>query len=144
MSDDVECLVCGRRMQFLGTHIRRVHGMTAAEYRETFDLARSIPLASASFCENARLRMNERIQIGAVDYSHLPLAVEAARAAGRGHIATAVRSQRSETARATRPGDGARLPDGARRADGRDADRARETQRLRRSRKRDQLSVDNR
>ena len=133
--DDVECLICRRKMQFLGTHIRRVHGMNASDYRANFDLPASFPLASASYCEQSRRRTNERIAAGSMSYDHLPLAVEQARSAGRGFIATGVRIARSETAAKNRPGDVNRLPDGGKRADGRDANRARKAQQERRARK---------
>ena len=134
MTDDVQCLECGKRMQFLGTHIRRVHDLTAKQYREAHDLSASTPLASVSFCEQARRRTNERIALGLMNYDHLPLARDNARDAGRGYIATSIRKRRSETAAKVAPGATNQLPPGAKRADGRDADRARIAQQRRRSR----------
>ncbi len=133
--DDIECLVCKRKMRFLGTHIKRVHGMTAAEYRQEYDLPASFALASPSYCEQARRRTTERIALGAMTYEHLPRAVEEARNHGRGYIATSIKQIRSETAKKTRPGDARLLPPGARRKDGRDADKARKAQQKRREKK---------
>jgi ROS/MUCR transcriptional regulator protein len=130
--DDVECLICRRKMRFLGAHIKRAHGVSAAEYRAEFDLPASTPLASASYCDQARKRTNERIKAGSMTYDHLPLAVDEARAAGRGYIASSIREQRSKLTETMRPGDKRRLPAGYKRADGRDADRARLTQQRRR------------
>ena len=119
-------------MQFLGTHIARVHGMTAKQYREEFDLPASTPLASASFCEQARRRIVERIALGDMTYEHLPKASEAAQDAGRGYIASEIRSQRSGTAKRVRPGDTHSVPDTPRSV------KRREAQRRRRSQQREQ------
>lgn len=134
--DLVACLVCSRRMKFLGTHIKRVHGMSAKGYRETFDLPASTPLASASYCEQARQRIVGQIESGSMQYDHLPRATAAARDAGRGYIASSIKRLRSDTATRSRPGDAHMLPPGAKRADGRNVERARiAQQRRRRARK---------
>jgi hypothetical protein len=109
--------------------------MAAKQYREKFDLPASVPLASVSYCKQARRKTNERIETGSMNYDHLPLAVDEAKKSGRGFIASASRQARSEAAKRARPGDHSMLPPGSKRADGRDADRARETQRKRRMRK---------
>jgi hypothetical protein len=37
IEDTIECLLCGRRLHVLGaSHLPRVHGMTAEQYRERF------------------------------------------------------------------------------------------------------------
>lgn len=46
-TDSVICHVCGRAFQSLGAHVR-VHGMTAAEYRNEFGLLRSRALSARS------------------------------------------------------------------------------------------------
>ncbi|MFE7277256.1 MucR family transcriptional regulator [Streptomyces sp. NPDC057623] len=47
-ADTVICHVCGRAFRSLGAHVR-VHGMTAAEYRQEFGLLRSRALSARSF-----------------------------------------------------------------------------------------------
>jgi predicted transcriptional regulator len=34
----VKCLICGKRFRQVGSHIVQIHGMTAREYREEFNL----------------------------------------------------------------------------------------------------------
>lgn len=104
-ADDVQCLFCGLWGPFLGTHIRRRHGLSATLYRQVFDLRRHAGLASDSYRAAQRDRMNKRISAGTVSYAHLPVAVETARTAGRGFISTDVSRVRSQTATAVRPGD---------------------------------------
>jgi hypothetical protein len=34
----IKCLICGKDFRQVGSHITQVHGITAREYRETFEL----------------------------------------------------------------------------------------------------------
>lgn len=47
-ADTVLCHVCGRAFRALGAHVR-VHGMSAAEYRQAFGLLRTRALSARSF-----------------------------------------------------------------------------------------------
>ncbi|NEA99323.1 MucR family transcriptional regulator [Streptomyces sp. SID13726] len=49
-ADTVICHVCGRDFRSLGAHVR-VHGLTAAEYREEFGLLRTRPLSARSLSQ---------------------------------------------------------------------------------------------
>ena len=131
-ADDVQCLVCGLWGQWLGTHVRRVHNMTAAEYRQRYDLPSGDGMASASLRRAASERAITMIRDGVITYDHLPEAVDAARSASRRMSGAGRDRQRAATADA-RPGDHHKLPPGAKRADGRDAAVARVAQQRRRT-----------
>jgi predicted transcriptional regulator len=45
------CLVCGQRLATLKRHLRVVHGLTSAEYREAFGLGRDYPLVAPVYAE---------------------------------------------------------------------------------------------
>jgi hypothetical protein len=130
--DDVQCLLCGKWGPFLGTHIKRVHGLTAAEYRQRFDLRAREGIASASYRARKKEAARGLIETGVLCYDHLPRAVEAARHAGRRMSPSARDAQKASVAEA-RPGDHSRLPPGAKRRDGRDAAWARIAQERRRA-----------
>jgi len=131
-ADDVQCLVCGLWGQWLGTHVRRVHKLTAAEYRQRYDIPAGDGMASVRLRSEARERANTMIKDGVLTHDHLPRAVEAARAAIRRMSGTGRDRQRAAMADA-RPGDHAKLPPGAKRSDGRDAATARVAQQRRRA-----------
>ena len=133
-ADDVQCCVCGLWGQWLGTHIRRVHGISASQYRQDYDIREGDGLASRSLREAARVRAHDMIAAGVLTYDHLPNAVEASKLAPRRMSASAREHQKKATAMA-RPGDHHKLPPGAKRADGRDADIARLTQQKRRAKR---------
>ncbi|WP_454878615.1 MucR family transcriptional regulator [Serratia inhibens] len=80
----VECLECGKRFEFLPVHIKRMHGLTADEYRERYNIPAGIPLAGKAYREMQRLKLVAMQKGGVIDYSHLPNAEKAARRAGRG------------------------------------------------------------
>ncbi len=123
------CRICGRGFRFLPTHLRKAHEMTAAEYREMFDLPAGEPLASESY-RAAHVEKMRRMQVdGRITYDHLPEAVAAARDADRPAKRGADRDAHAERMQVVRPWEVNQLPPGAKRADGRDADRAREYQR---------------
>lgn len=50
----VQCHVCGRAYHSLGTHVGRVHRMTADEYRDAFGLRRATGLISPRLAEIRR------------------------------------------------------------------------------------------
>ncbi len=82
--DSVECLECGKKFAFLPVHIKRMHGLTADEYRERYNIPAGIPLAGKAYREMQRLKLIAMQKDGVLDYSHLPRAEKAARRAGRG------------------------------------------------------------
>lgn len=127
--DKIQCLECGRWFRAIGSHLVRVHGMTAREYRQRHDLPASYKLASESLRESQSQRTREMIADGTMRNDPLA-ASEAARNAGRGYRTTADRAAQAE--RATNI-PRTIIPDGGRRADGRDAVRARLAQRRRRA-----------
>ncbi|TPW52405.1 hypothetical protein FKD06_07830 [Serratia sp. SRS-8-S-2018] len=82
--DLVECLECGKKFEFLPVHIKRMHSLTADEYRERYNIPAGIPLAGKSYREMQRQKLIAMQKDGVLDYSHLPKAEKAARRAGRG------------------------------------------------------------
>lgn len=140
-TDDVQCLVCGRWGQWLGTHIRRVHGLSKRQYRERYDLPADGALTSRKIRNSISDGVRTAIADGRITYDHLPRALEAARAAPR-RVSGAGRDARSAATTFARPGDHSQLPIGARRADGRDAAVARIAQQRRRAIRRAQKIAD--
>lgn len=133
--DEIECLECGRRFEFLPAHIKRAHGLSAAEYREKFNLPAGTPLAGRAYRDMHRRKLAALVNSGRLTYEHLPTAVEAAREAVRAPRTDFDLAAQTEHAKNIRR---KQLPPGARRADGRDADRAREYQREYRARRKQQ------
>lgn len=132
--EKIECLECGQRFAFLGNHLRRVHGISADEYRIAWGLPATVPLAGTAY-RAAHAEKIRRMQAeGTLTYDHLPAAVEAARHAGRTPKSEMDARAQSERVAQLRPVDAHRLPPGARRADGKNADRVREYQRAYRAR----------
>lgn len=124
--NEIECLECGRRFAFLPAHIKRMHGLDAAAYREKFNLPARSPLAGLLYRAAHRDKLKQQINSGQLTYDHLAAASDMARDAGRGQRTNydlAEQAHRAENLPRQQ------LPTGARRADGRDADRAREYQR---------------
>jgi hypothetical protein len=80
----VACLICAREYRALGRHLRSAHQISGAEYRATFDLPATYPLADEDLRTAQRDVMDRMRKIGLIDDAHLPLAVEAAKTAGRG------------------------------------------------------------
>jgi hypothetical protein len=133
LADDLlECLDCGRRMRFLGGHLPRRHGMTAADYRARWGLPADAPLAGRATRESHAAKARRLIADGRLTPNYAA-ASETARQAGRDQQVDWLRAEQAARA-AVIPHE--QLPPGARRADGRDADTAREYQRRRRAAKR--------
>ncbi|HEP0989111.1 TPA: MucR family transcriptional regulator [Serratia marcescens] len=82
--DLVECLECGKKFEFLPVHIKRMHGLSADEYRERYNIPAGIPLAGKAYREVQRQKLIAMQKDGVIDYSHLPKAEKSARRAGRG------------------------------------------------------------
>ncbi|GKX44557.1 hypothetical protein SOASR015_35910 [Pectobacterium carotovorum subsp. carotovorum] len=82
--DKIECLECGRRFSFLPVHLKRIHQMTADEYRDRHNLPVSAPLAGLSYRAAHRDKLARMVQSGEFNYSHLNAASKAAKNAGRG------------------------------------------------------------
>jgi predicted transcriptional regulator len=47
--EQLVCLVCGQRLATLKRHLRVVHGLTPAAYREAFGLGRDYPLVAPAY-----------------------------------------------------------------------------------------------
>ena len=126
--DDIMCLECGRRFAALGTHLRKVHYMTARDYRERWQIPSGAPLAGITY-----RRTRSEIAVRLIANGSLSPAFEAAtKAAVDAGCRSKVSWQSADhlsVVKAVRPGDHSRLPDGSKRADGRDADNARQYQR---------------
>lgn len=130
-----KCLVCGRGFDFLPTHLRKAHGITADAYREAYDIPQGEPLASEAYRAAQAEKMRRMQADGTITYDHLGDAVEKSRSAKvRPKRGAALERQRGVLS-AARPWEKTQLAPGAKRADGRDADRAREYQREYRKRK---------
>ena len=129
----IECLECKRLFAFLPTHLRRAHGMDAANYRARWEIPAGVPLASDEYRAQRRKILMDLA--GSERLNRDPSAASfAARGAGRGERVKLDLIQQSARAREI---PHIQLPPGAKRGDGRDADRAREYQRAYRSRLRD-------
>lgn len=129
----IQCLECGRHYRQLTRKHLQTHGLTHNEYRDKWGLPRGTPLMGKESRRKRSLIARQLIDQGAIDYSHLPRAVEASRTASRGRHVPAVKEEQSRLMSELRPGDWSMLPAGSKRADGRDAERAREYQRAYRS-----------
>lgn len=127
----ITCLLCGKLMRAMGSHLSRAHNMTPRQYRAQFDLPASYRLASAKLRSEQADRTKQAIAAGAM-HNDPRAASDAARNAGRGKKCTADREKQAEIAR-NLPRQ--QLPPGAKRADGRDADKARAAQQRRRAAK---------
>lgn len=139
--DKIQCLECGKMFQMLGTHLLKMHGMTAAEYRERFNLPAETPLAGRAYRQAHRDKMNRLIKDGIVTHWHLTDAVEKARTAGRGERREFDLSEQKERMKRNSHYQERTLPPGSKRADGRDADRFREYQRASRAKKKGDSSL---
>jgi predicted transcriptional regulator len=49
--DHLVCLVCGKPFKSLRRHLQSAHGLTAAAYRQMFELARDYPMVAAASTE---------------------------------------------------------------------------------------------
>jgi predicted transcriptional regulator len=52
--DKIFCMICGKGFKTLSRHLKTAHDMTAAEYRNQFDVPRSQSLASKNYSESRR------------------------------------------------------------------------------------------
>lgn len=59
----VECHICGDWYRSVGHHVRQVHKISPAEYRQRFGLNRSTPLCSREYSQKCRLK-NKRLRLG--------------------------------------------------------------------------------
>lgn len=51
---EIICLLCNKPFQRLGNHLKRIHGMRAAEYRTRFGIAKKRPLLSNTLLAELR------------------------------------------------------------------------------------------
>jgi predicted transcriptional regulator len=49
--DAIACLICGRRQKMLKRHILIAHGLSPAEYRQTFGLRSDYPMTAPSYAK---------------------------------------------------------------------------------------------
>lgn len=131
-SDLIECLECGKKFQFLGSHLQRKHGISCDEYRELWGLPAMTPLAGQAYRKMHRSKLMRLRADGRLTYDHLPAATAKAIGVPREKIGVA-KSDHSALIAKLRPGDARKLAPGAKRTDGRDADIARAAQARRRS-----------
>lgn len=52
--EKIYCMICGKGFKTLSRHLKTAHDMTAAEYRQQFDIPRSQSLASKNYSETRR------------------------------------------------------------------------------------------
>ena len=64
--DTVACLICGRHLTVLGSHLRARHGLDADAYRARFGIPQSCGLAGRRFRQGAQARMRGLHETGAI------------------------------------------------------------------------------
>ncbi len=52
--DMIYCMICGKGFKTLSRHLKTAHGMTAGEYRKTYDIPRTQSLAAKNYSESRR------------------------------------------------------------------------------------------
>jgi predicted transcriptional regulator len=52
--DKIYCMICGKGFKTLSRHLKTAHEMSAAEYRQQFDIPRSQSLAAKNYSESRR------------------------------------------------------------------------------------------
>jgi len=52
--DAIYCMICGKGFKTLSRHLKTAHGMTAGEYRKTYDIPRGQSLAAKNYSESRR------------------------------------------------------------------------------------------
>lgn len=137
----IKCKICSKEFDFLPTHLRKTHAISADEYRDSYQIPAGVPLCSNSYSKKHAEKIAHMQKTGALTYDHLPDAVAAASTSGRGNITDDTRATRSDRIAQVRPWAVNQLPPGAKRADGRDADRARESQRERRKKHKEKNDI---
>ena len=60
----IPCLECGKPLQFLPRHIWFVHGLSAYEYREKWNIPQSVSLAGTAYLSKRSQNMKDRIASG--------------------------------------------------------------------------------
>lgn len=140
-ADKIECLECGKKFQVLGRHLKKIHGMTPAEYRDRFNLPAETPLAGSAYRQFHRDKMSRMIREGVVTHWHLSDAIEKAVSADRRERRDFDISEQKERMRENSHYKERTLPQGSKRADGRDADKLREYQRAYRAMKKGDNSL---
>lgn len=80
---DVECLECGRRLQYLAPHLKHVHEMTCAEYRGKWAIPAGVALAGTFLRAVHRQKMISMNRAGITRNTDLSAAADAGRAAPR-------------------------------------------------------------
>ncbi len=58
--DKIFCMICGKGFKTLSRHLKTAHDMSAAEYRQQFDIPRSQSLAAKNYSESRRQMAVER------------------------------------------------------------------------------------
>ena len=70
----VQCLECGKMFSSLGPHLRKIHGLSALEYREKWQIMKQIPISGHAKRRLHSASIREKIARGDVE----PLALAAA------------------------------------------------------------------
>lgn len=60
----IPCLECGKPLQFLPRHVWFVHGLSAYEYREKWNIPQSVSLAGTAYLSKRSQNMKDRIASG--------------------------------------------------------------------------------
>jgi transposase-like protein len=63
----IQCLECGKLFSFLGTHLRKAHGMSSMAYREKWQIMKQIPLSGLANRRGHSSAINDKIREGEVD-----------------------------------------------------------------------------
>lgn len=58
--DKIYCMICSKGFKTLSRHLKTAHDMSAAEYRQQFDIPRSQSLAAKNYSESRRQMAVER------------------------------------------------------------------------------------
>ncbi len=126
--EKIQCLECGKWFLSLGTHMSRIHGMTANDYRDKFGLPRSTPLAGQSTRQTLSNQMVAMRQDGLITNAHLSDAARKIDYSSRADKKT-VSDRRQREATHDARFDKNKLPAGAASSTGRNMGQAREYQR---------------
>lgn len=74
--DRIPCLICGKTYKALGTHLQCIHGMTADEYKEIFNIPWSKGLVSPSTRQYQSNNLSRRIQDGSIPQVDVKVLIE--------------------------------------------------------------------
>jgi len=61
--EKIECLICGKKLSTLGTHLRRMHDWTVEEYKEHFGIPIGRGLVSEKLHQLLQIRAKEKLEV---------------------------------------------------------------------------------